>query len=160
MKKKLLITFLALSMAAAPMSTAVAKTTTTTVIDESEESDDSEEDFDDSSDEEDFSGEFTKYDIRTSPAKKTVQVGKTFYINVIPENNTEWEDLPDEEWEELCEENIDSITFRSTDSSIASVNKLSGKVKARKKGVAVIKTKIALANGESAVYKSKIYVTR
>ena len=161
MKKRLLITFLALSMTAVPLSVAGAKTTTTTTIDESSESDDdddSDSGLDDVDDE--FSGEFTKYDIRTTPAKKTVKVGKTFYINVIPEDNTEWEDIPDEEWEEICQENIDSISFRSSNSIIASVNKINGKVKAKKKGTAVIKTTVALANGESAVYKSKIYVTK
>lgn len=163
MKKRLIITFLALSMTAVPLSVADAKTTTTTTIEESSESDEDETDSglpDDAGGDDEISGEFTKYDIRTTPAKKTVKAGKTFYIQVRPEDNTEWEDIPDEEWEEICRENIDSITFRSTNSSIASVNKITGKVKAKRKGSAVIKTTIALANGESAVYKSKIYVTR
>lgn len=161
MKKRLLIAFLALSMTAAPLSVAAAKTTTTTIIDESSEFDEDGSDSGlDDEDDDDFSGEFTKYDIRTSPARKTVKVGKTFYINVIPEDSTEWEDLADEEWEEICQENIDSISFRSSNSSVASVNKITGKVKARRKGTAVIKTTVAFANGESAVYKSKIYVTR
>ena len=100
-------------------------------------------------------GEFTKYDIRTSPARKTIRVGKSFYIDVKPESDTEWEDYTDEEWDEICEENIDSISYRSTESSVASVNKTTGKVTARKKGIATIKTKISLANGETGIYKTK-----
>lgn len=105
-------------------------------------------------------GEFTKYDIRTSPARKTIRIGKSFYITVKPERNTEWEDYTDEEWDEICEENIDEIYYRSTKSSVASVNKETGKVTARKKGVATIKASVSLANGETAVYKTKVYVTR
>lgn len=111
-------------------------------------------------DDEDSSGEFTKYDLSVLPAKKTVSVGKSFTIRIVPTDESEWADIPDEEWDEICEENIDSIEFRSTKSSIASVNKVTGKVKAKKKGTAVIKTTINLVNGESVTFRTKVYVTK
>ncbi len=168
MKRKLIISMLTAAMAFSVVPTAyvTAKTTTTTVIEEDEEEEedsDSDDDYglDDEDDGDDeWAGELTKGDIRTTPSKKTIKIGKSFYINVIPADDTEWEDLPDEEWEELCEENIDNISFRSTKSSVASVNKTTGRVKGKRKGSAVIKATIDLANGDSAVYKTKVYVTR
>lgn len=108
----------------------------------------------------DVSGEFTKNDIVVTPAKKTIRVGQTFFIYVVTADESEWDDYSDEEWEEICENNIDSITYRSSMSSVASVNKKTGEVIGKKKGSAVIKTSINLANGESAIYKTKVYVTR
>jgi len=80
-------------------------------------------------------------------------------INVVAQADSQFEDMPDEEWDELCEENIDSITYRSSKSSVASVSS-SWKVTGRRKGTALIKTEINLVNGESVVYKTKVYVTR
>ncbi len=107
----------------------------------------------------DVSGQFTKEDLAVFPAKKTIQIGETFYINII-NVDSEFDDYPDEEWDEICLENIDSIAFRSTKSSVASVNKSTGKVKGKEKGVAIIRTTINFANGESVTYKTKIYVTK
>ncbi|MFG6329715.1 MAG: Ig-like domain-containing protein [Lachnospiraceae bacterium] len=55
------------------------------------------------------------------------------------------------------ENDIDGITYRSTKSSIASVNN-NGKVIAKKKGKAVIKTMLALADGKEYIYKTTVYV--
>lgn len=112
------------------------------------------------SDEDEAGGELTKSDLKVSPAKKTIKVGKSFYINIKAVDESEWEDLSKDEWEEICEENIDNISFRSTKSSVASVGKTSGKVKGKKRGSAIIKTTIDFANGESGTYKTKVYVTR
>ena len=110
--------------------------------------------------EDEAGGELTKSDLKVSPAKKTIKVGKSFYIDIKAVDESEWEDLSEEEWKEICEENIDNISFRSTKSSVASVGKTSGKVNGKKKGTAIIKTTIDFANGESATYKTKVYVTR
>lgn len=111
-------------------------------------------------DEEEAGSELTKLDLKVSTAKKTVKVGKSFYINIKAVDESEWEELSEEEWKEICEENIDNISFRSTKSSVASVGKTSGKVNGKKKGPAIIKTAIDFANGEPATYKTKVYVKR
>lgn len=164
MKKRLLLVVLALVFCFASMPLGkvwAAKAATTTVIMMGGEEDGEEED-NSIEDEEsgDNAGELTKYDLAVSPEKKTLKVGKSFTINVLAADDSEWEDYPDEEWEEILAENIDNISFRSTKSSVASVNKVTGKVKAKKKGTAVIKTTIDLANGESVTFKTKVYVTK
>lgn len=111
-------------------------------------------------DEEEISGELTKSDLKVSPAKKTIKIGDSFSIRIMAVDESEWIDLSAEEWEEICEENIDNISFRSTKSSVASVGKTTGKIKGKKKGSAIIKTTIDFANGESATYKTKVYVKR
>ena len=110
-------------------------------------------------DDEIYAGELTKYDIKAAPSKKTIHVKESFKIRVLAQAESEWADLPDEEWEELCEQSIDSISYRSTKSSVASVSS-SGKVTGRRKGTAGIKTTIDLANGETVVYKTKVYVKK
>jgi len=109
----------------------------------------------------DDSQELTKGDIVVSPAKKTIKIGKTFYIDLYPSKDVDeaYADLPDEEWEELLEESIDGITYRSSKSSVAIVNS-SGKVKGKKKGSAVIKTTVTFRDGSEGTYKTKVYVTR
>lgn len=115
----------------------------------------------DDAEEADESTEVTKGDIVVSPAKKTIKIGKSFYIDLYPSDKFDEEngDLPDEEWEELLSENIDDITFRSTRSSVASVNS-KGKVKGKKKGSAIIKTTVSFRDGSEGTYKTKVYVTR
>ncbi len=168
MKKKLLTLLLsaAVCVSAIPGSVAnAAKTTTTTIIDNEEKGDDDIDDDDAAAstddDDDDVPGmELTKYDLSVYPAKKTIRIGQSFTIDITATDESEFADLDDEEWDELCENNIDSISFRSTKTSIASVNKTTGRVKGKKKGNAVIKTTIHLANGESVTLKSKIYVKR
>ncbi len=155
MKKKLLAAMMAAALCASSI-TPVCAERTHAVGNRYEDEDD--DDWDDDMDEM-FSSELTKYDVRTSPSKKTIRIGKSFYINVVAQADSQFEDMPDEEWDELCEENIDSITYRSSKSSVASVSS-SGKVTGRRKGTALIKTEINLVNGESVVYKTKVYVTR
>lgn len=170
MKKKLftLLTAVAVCFSMIPSAAANAKTTTTTIIEDSEtENDDDDssnmsmdEDEDDNETGEIPGGELTKYDLSVYPAKKTIRIGQSFNIDIVATDESEFADLDDPEWEELCSENIDSISFRSSKTSVASVNKVTGKVKGRKKGTAIIKTTIDLANGESITLKSKIYVVR
>ncbi len=109
----------------------------------------------------DESMELTKGYVVASPAKKTIQAGKSFTIDLYPSDafEDEYGDLPDEEWDELIEENIDGITFRSTRSSVAAVNS-KGKVKGKKKGTAIIKTTVTFRDGSEGTYKTKVYVTR
>ncbi len=66
-------------------------------------------------------------------------------------------DKETEEINDIWENNIDSITYRSTKSNIASVNK-NGKVTAKKKGKAIIKTNVVLADGTDFTYKTIVYV--
>lgn len=129
------------------------------VVASAEENDDDTEAWD--GDEAEDSRELTKGYVVASLAKKTIKVGKSFYIDLYPsdEFDSEYGDLPDEEWDELIEENIDSITFRSTKSSVASVNS-KGKVKGKKKGSATIKTTVTFRDGSEGIYKTKVYVTR
>lgn len=97
-------------------------------------------------------------DITVTPAKVTLKKGKSVYINIVS-NSDEFEDLPDEEWDELVDLSLDSITYRSTKSSVASVNK-KGKIVARKSGSAIIKTTVVLSDGSERTYKTKVYVSK
>ncbi len=156
MRKKLLVLGLAAIVGASslPAVNISAKPAIMTAQRDEEETGDSEGDETDD-------GELTKGDIVVNPAKKTIKVGQSFNIGVYPsaDISDEYQDLPDEEWEELFEENTDSITFRSTRSSVASVNSR-GKVKGKKKGTAIIKTTVTFRDGSEGTYKTKVYVTR
>ena len=99
-------------------------------------------------------------DIKVTPAKKRLRAGSVFYIKITPADPEEWEWLTDEEFNELTEESVDSITYRSSNTSVASVDKISGKVKCHRKGSAIIKTSVNFANGDSRTYKTKVYVSR
>ena len=98
-------------------------------------------------------------DIRVSPAKKTIKKGKTFNIKIVAAGGSEFDDLSEEEWYDIYERSVDSISFRSTKSSVAYVSK-TGKVSARKRGSAVIKTTVNLSNGDSVTFKTKVYVKK
>ncbi len=158
MRKKLLVLGLAAIVGASsiPAGYMLSKAP---VVASAEENDDADSWEDEDEDEE--SGQLTEGYVVVSPAKKTIKVGKSFYIDLYPsdEFDSEYGDLPDEEWDELIEENIDSITFRSTKSSVASVNS-KGKVKGKKKGSATIKTTVTFRDGSEGIYKTKVYVTR
>lgn len=159
MRKKLLVLGLAAIVGAASVPTGYMLSKTPVVA--SAEENDDDDDAEAWDDEEEDGRELTKGDIVASPAKKTIKVGKSFYISLHPsdECDSEYADLPDEEWDELVDENIDSITFRSTKSSVASVNG-KGKVKGKKKGSAIIKTTVTFRDGSEGTYKTKVYVTR
>jgi len=158
MRKKLLVLGLAAIVGASSIP-AVYMLSKAPVVASAEENDDADSWEDEDEDEE--SGQLTEGYVVVSPAKKTIKVGKSFYIDLYPsdEFDSEYGDLPDEEWDELIEENIDSITFRSTKSSVASVNS-KGKVKGKKKGSATIKTTVTFRDGSEGIYKTKVYVTR
>lgn len=160
MRKKLLVLGLAAIVGAASVPTGYMLSKAP-VVASAEENDDNDDDAEAWEDDEDDSGELTKGDILASPAKKTIKVGKSFYITLHPsdECDSEYADLPDEEWDELVDQNIDSITFRSTKSSVASVNG-KGKVKGKKKGSAIIKTTVTFRDGSEGIYRTKVYVTR
>lgn len=98
-------------------------------------------------------------DLRVSPAKKTILKGKTFQIQVVAAGGSEFDDLSEEEWYDIYERSVDSVVFRSTKSNVAYVNR-TGKVTARKRGSAVIKTTINLSNGDSVTFKTKVYVKK
>lgn len=118
-------------------------------------------DDDDDYDEDDwYDEELTVYDLFVNPTKKEILAGNTFYIDLIPSDDSGWEELSEEEWEEICEDNIESIEYHSMKSSIASVNKFTGKVKAKKKGSTIIKTRVHLMNDESIIFKTRVVVTR
>lgn len=158
MRKKLLVLSLAAIVGASSVPTGYMLSKAPVVASAEENDDDDAEAWED---DEDDSGELTKGDILASPAKKTIKVGKSFYITLHPsdECDSEYADLPDEEWDELVDENIDSITFRSSKSSVASVNG-KGKVKGKKKGSAIIKTTVTFRDGSEGIYRTKVYVTR
>ena len=103
-------------------------------------------------------GELTKYDLRVFPSKKTLSTGQSFTLSIRPANESEFYGIPKEEWEEILAENVDSIIYRSEKSSVASVNRFSGKVTGRRSGYTTIHTEINLNNGDSVIYKTKVYV--
>lgn len=164
MRKKLLVLGLAAIVGASslPAVNISAKPAIMTAQKDDDEWDDEDSGWDEEDD--DFveeCTEFTKGYIVASPAKKTIQAGKSFTIDLYPSDafEDEYGDLPDEEWDELIDENIDGITFRSTRSSVAAVNS-KGKVKGKKKGTAIIKTTVTFRDGSEGTYKTKVYVTR
>ncbi len=154
MRKKFLVLALAAIVGA---STAPIASISDGAVAEAAAADDA-EDFEEAAED---SQEVTKGDIVVSPAKKTIKIGAKFTIDLYPSDDfaDANEDLPDEEWEELLGENIDSITFRSSKSSVAYVNS-KGVVKGKKKGSAVIKTTVTFRDGSEGTYKTKVYVTR
>lgn len=164
-KRMLMIAMSAIvAVSALPMADAFAKASVTKMSRNNDEEDDDEwENGEDPGEDPDPepAGQLTKGDIEVTPAKKTIKVNKSFYLNLYPsdEVDDEFADLPDEEWEELLDESIDSITYRSSRSAVASVSK-KGKVKGKKKGSAIIKTTISFADGSEGIYKTKVYVTR
>ncbi len=95
-------------------------------------------------------------DLKVTPAKKNIAKGRTFKIKVSLQLDDP--DLTEEDLEELKEDNIDGIEYRSTKTSVATVNKTTGAIKARKKGKAVIKTTIHLVDGESRTFKTTVRV--
>lgn len=103
-------------------------------------------------------GELTKYDLTIIPAKGNIKKGESFKIKIIPESGTVWEELTNKEWKEFCKDNFDFVIFRSTNSKVAAVNRITGKVIGRKKGTALIKTTVNISNGETVTFKTKVVV--
>ena len=112
-------------------------------------------------DEEEWQCTLERSSFGVNPAKKTIKVGKSFFIKICPSDDfeSEYGNLSDEEWDKWVDKNIDGITFRSTKKSVAAVNS-KGKVKGKKKGSAIIKTTVIFQNGSEGVYKTKVYVAR
>ena len=98
-------------------------------------------------------------DIRVSPSKKTILKGEVFQIQVIAAGGSEFDDLTEEEWYDIYERSVDSVVFRSTKSNVAYVSR-TGRVTARRRGSAVIKTTINLSSGDSVTFKTKVYVKK
>lgn len=154
MKKKLLTVLMALVLSVSVLPASITPVSASEV-------EDVEGDIPDDDDEADpESKEIEKGDLIVKPAKKTIKIGQSFYISLAAALGSDYEDLPDEEWDEILENNVDSITFRSTKTSVASVNSRTGKVKGLKRGNAVIKTTVNLANGQTITFKTKVYVTK
>lgn len=158
MRKKLLV--LALAAVVGTSSIPVGHLLSSASLVAADQEDDDSEVWDDDDDAED-SRELTKGYVVVNPAKKTIKVGKSFMINLYQSAACEKEygEIPDEEWDELVDECIDDITFRSSKSSVASVNS-KGKVKGKKKGSAIIKTTVTFSDGSEGIYKTKVYVTK
>lgn len=119
--------------------------------------DDDEEDWDDD-DNWDDDVTLSLTDIAVNPKSKIIKKGRSFYIEIVPANKNDW--VSSDEWEEVCGDNIASVEFTSTKSSIVSASKFNGKIKGKKKGTAIIKTKITLINNESIVLKTKVTVKK
>ncbi len=107
-----------------------------------------------------YDDELTADDLSVNPKRKKIRRRKSFYIKVVPSDDSDWEDVSEDEWNEVCEDNIESIKYSSTKKKIATVNAFTGKVKAKKKGHTVIKTKVYLDNGESVTFKTIVTVTK
>lgn len=159
MRKKLLVLALAavVGTSSIPVGNLLSSASSVVAADQEDDT----EAWDEDEDEAEDSKELTKGYVVVSPAKKTIKVGKSFTINLYQSAACEKEygEIPDEEWDELVEECIDDITFRSTKSSVASVNS-KGKVKGKKKGSATIKTTVTFSDGSEGIYKTKVYVTK
>lgn len=67
------------------------------------------------------------------------------------------EDKDEEEIDDIWESNVDSIEYRSSKGSVATVDE-NGKVTGKKRGKAIIKTIITLADGSEFIYKTTVYV--
>lgn len=100
--------------------------------------------------------EISKGDISVTPSKKTIAKKKSFNIKVALKKEFT-EDKDEEEIDDIWESNVDSIVYRSSKGSIASVNG-NGKVTGKKKGKAIVKTIITLADGSEFIYKTTVYV--
>ncbi len=100
--------------------------------------------------------EISKGDIRVTPAKKTIAKKKSFNIKVALTEEFK-EDKEEEEIDDIWESNVDSVTYRSNKSSVASVN-AKGKVTGKKKGKAIITTTVILADNSEFKYKTTVYV--
>ena len=100
--------------------------------------------------------EVSKRDIKVTPSKKTISKKKNFNINVVLTKDFT-KDKEQEEIDDIWENDIDSIEYRSSKSSVAYVDS-KGKVTAKKKGKAFIKTIITLADGNEYIYKTTVYV--
>lgn len=161
MRKKLLVLALAAVVGTSSIPVGNLLSSASSVVAADQEDDTEAWDEDEAEDEAEDSKELTKGYVVVSPAKKTIKVGKSFTINLYQSAACEKEygEIPDEEWDELVEECIDDITFRSTKSSVASVNS-KGKVKGKKKGSATIKTTVTFSDGSEGIYKTKVYVTK
>jgi len=101
--------------------------------------------------------EIEKGDIKVTPAKKKIGKKKSFNIKFALTNAFK-EGKEQEEIDDIMENDIDSITYRSTKSSIASVNNEGKVTTGNKKGKAIIKTTITLADGKEYTYKTTVYV--
>jgi Bacterial surface proteins containing Ig-like domains len=112
------------------------------------------EDDDDPND--DLAVEVTADDILVSPAKKTIKKGNKFKIKLTV--RTEDDSISQEELEEMLKESVDTISYRSANSSIASVNKKTGTVTGKRKGSTTIKTTVVTADGRSKTLKTVVYV--
>ena len=163
MRKKLLVLALAavVGTSSIPVGNLLSSASSVVAADQEDDTEAWDDDEDEDEDEAEDSKELTKGYVVVSPAKKTIKVGKSFTINLYQSAACEKEygEIPDEEWDELVEECIDDITFRSTKSSVASVNS-KGKVKGKKKGSATIKTTVTFSDGSEGIYKTKVYVTK
>ena len=159
MQKKILTIalLLASSLATCPVSHAYAAEQTS--IEEQSYKCNPEDSIFNSIPEPDQAGEIIKEDICIAPAKKTINVGRSFSISFKADPKGEYSWLSKEEFNAMLMENVDSITYRSTNSSIAYVNKYTGRVSGRRPGYAVIRTYVNLSSGESAIFKTKVYVT-
>ncbi len=100
--------------------------------------------------------EISKGDIKVTPSKKTIAKKKSFNIKVALKKEFT-EDKEEEEIDDIWESNVDNIAYRSSKGSIASVND-NGKVTGKKKGRAIIKTIITLADGNEFIYKTTVNV--
>lgn len=100
--------------------------------------------------------EIEKGDFLVTPAKKTISKKKSFSIKVALSKKF-MEDKEEEEIDDIWKSNVDSIVYRSSKSSVASVND-NGEVIGKKKGKTIIKTRVALADGTEYTYKSTVYV--
>ena len=100
--------------------------------------------------------ELSKGDIKVTPSKKTIAKKKSFNIKVALKKEF-MEDKDEEEIDDIWESNVDSIEYRSSKGSVATVDE-NGKVTGKKKGKAIIKTIITLADGSEFIYKTTVYV--
>lgn len=89
--------------------------------------------------------------------KKTIRVGKSFTLKLKPANGFAWGSIAGD-WKKFCDSVVESVSFSSSNSKVAAVGKLTGKVKGKKAGSAVIRTVVKFKDGGKEIYTTKVIV--
>ncbi len=99
-------------------------------------------------------------DLCVMPAKKIMAKGSTFKIKVAMREGSIFENLSDEEWDAVYEHDVANVEFKSSRPSVAKVNSVTGKVRAKKAGSCRITTTIYLIDGTTVPLRTTVLVSK